>query len=128
VIVTAANDHDITYALKVVNSSLVPRPKTVYRVHHLCADKGYDSEPFRRQLLKRHFRPHIPKRVYLSQSPEPKENAQPYPPRRWVVERTLSWQNDFRSLRVRWAKKPGNWLALIYLACTFVLWNMCAHV
>jgi putative transposase len=127
VIVTAANDHDITCALKVVNSALVPRPKTIYRVHHLCADKGYDSEPFRRKLLKRHFRPHIPKREYASQPPEPKENAQRYPARRWVVERTLSWQNDFRSLRIRWAKKPGNWLALIYLACTFVLWNMCTH-
>ncbi len=127
-IVTAANDHDITCALKVVNSSIVPRPKTIYRVHHLCADKGYDSESFRRKLHNRHFQPHIPKREYASHPPAPNENSQRYPARRWVVERTLSWQNHFRSLRVRWVKKFGNWLALIHLACTFVLWNMCSHV
>jgi putative transposase len=128
VIVTAANDHDITCALRVVNSTIVPRPKTIYRVHHLCADKGYDSDPFRRQLQKRNFRPHIPKREYASPAPTPESTSPRYPARRWVVERTLSWQNDFRSLRVRWAKKPANWLGLIYLACAFVLWNMCTHV
>ena len=48
-----------------------------------------------------------------------------HPARRWVVERTLSWQNNFRSLRVRWAKKSSNWLALIYFACTLILWRMC---
>jgi transposase len=53
---------------------------------------------------------------------------QRYPARRWVVERTLSWQNNFRSLRVRWTKKPSNWLALIYLACTLVLWSMTSNV
>ena len=116
-----------TTALQLVNSSIVPRPKTIYRVHHLCADKGYDSDPFRQKLFKRHFRPHIPKREYASQPAAPEWNSPRHPTRRWVVERTLSWQNDFRSLRVRWAKKSGNWLALIYLACTFVLWNMCTH-
>lgn len=44
--------------------------------------------------------------------------------RRSVVERTLSWQNDFRSLRVRWAKRADNWLAFIQLASALVLWNM----
>ncbi len=128
VLITAANAHDITCAVTLVDQPIVPRPKTQYRVHHLCADKGYDSEPFRRELLRRKIKPHIRKREYSSQPLPPPLEPQRYPARRWVVERTLSWQNDFRSLRVRWAKKSSNWLALIYLACTFVLWRMCSNV
>jgi len=129
VLITAANAHDITCAVSLVDQPIVARPKTKYRVHHLCADKGYDSEPFRRTLLRRNIKPHIRKRKYVSQTPAPPPlESERLPARRWVVERTFSWQNDFRSLRVRWAKKPSNWLGLIYLACTFVLWNMCSNI
>jgi hypothetical protein len=31
------------------------------------------------------------------------------------VERCLSWWNACRSILVRWAKKPANYLALIHL-------------
>jgi putative transposase len=127
ILITAANAHDITCALTVVDRPIVARPKTKYRVHHLCADKGYDSEPFRRKLLRQKIVPHIRKRSYASRPIPPPLEAQLHPARRWVVERTLSWQNDFRSLRVRWAKKSSNWLALIYLACTFILWSMCTQ-
>jgi len=46
ILITAANTHDITWALTLVDRPIVARPKTKYRVHHLCADKGYDSELF----------------------------------------------------------------------------------
>ena len=36
--------------------------------------------------------------------------------RRWVVERTHSWLNRVRSILIRWAKKPANYLALLHLA------------
>ena len=58
--------------------------------------------------------------------PTPPLETEKYPARRWVVERTLSWQNDFRSLRVRWAKKSSNWLALLYFASALILWRMCS--
>jgi len=128
VIITPANAHDITCGLDLIDRTILPRPKTTYCVHHLCADKGYDSEPFRLKLRKRNYRPHIRKRHYRSKLLPPPLEPRRYPARRWVVERTLSWQNDFRSLRVRWTKKSSNWLALIYLACTFVLWSIISNV
>lgn len=127
VFITPANTHDVTCALALIDQPIVLRPKTIYRVQHLCADKGYDSEPLRNQLLRRKIVPHIRKRTYASRPTPPPLESQLHPARRWVVERTLSWQNNFRSLRVRWAKKSTNWLALIYLANTFVLWSMCSH-
>lgn len=44
-----------------------------------------------------------------------------HPAWRWVVERTLSWQNDFRSLRTRWAKKADSWLGFLCFASALVL-------
>ena len=125
--ITAANAHDITAVMNLLNQPIVPRPKTKYRLQHLCADKAYDSEPLRNKLQKQRFKPHIRKREYASDPPPPPLEPHCRPARRWVVERTLSWQNDFRSLRVRWAKKSSNWLALIYFASTLILWRMCSH-
>jgi putative transposase len=110
-----ANAHDVTAIMNLLNQPIIPRPKTRYRVHHLCADKAYDSELLRNKLHKRKFKPHIRKRDYASDPPPPPLESDKHPARRWVVERTLSWQNDFRSLLVRWAKKSSNWLALIFL-------------
>lgn len=125
--ITSANAHDVTAIMDLLNRPIVCRPKTKYKVHHLCADKAYDSEPLRAKLRRRKFKTHIRKREYDSNPPPPPLEAEKYPARRWVVERTISWQNDFRSLRVRWAKKASNWLALIYFACALILWRMCSH-
>lgn len=122
-VVSGANAHDKTYAVAVLEALLIPRPQRIYRVHHLCADKGYDYTDVRRAIDEKHYRAHIKARgVEIETVPEHKR----YPARRWVVERTLSWQNDFRSLRTRWAKKAANWLALIHFASALVLWRM-AH-
>ena len=45
-------------------------------------------------------------------------------PRRWVVERTLSWLGKRRSIRVRWCKKPENWLAFVHFACAHILFSL----
>ena len=41
-------------------------------------------------------------------------------PRRWVVERTNSWHNNFRSLRVRWERKSAHYLALVHFASALI--------
>jgi transposase len=125
--VTAANAHDITAIMNLLNRPIVSRPKPKYRLDHLCADKAYDSELLRTKLRQRNFTPHIRKRDYDSDLPPPPWKGHKHPARRWVVERTISWQNDFRSLRIRWAKKSSNWLALIYFAYTLILLRMCSH-
>jgi putative transposase len=121
IVVSPANAHDKTCAAQLLDALLIPRPPTIYRVHHLCADKGYDYADVRAAAHERHYRVHIAKRgVQLTDVPA----TQRHPARRWVVERTLSWQNDFRSLRTRWAKYADNWLAFIQLASALVLWQM----
>lgn len=123
VVVSGANAPDLTCTLAVLDALIVERPNRIYQVHHLCADKGYDSDPLRQAVTERHYRVHFGRRwAQVIEVPA----ARRHPARRWVVERTLSWQNDFRSLRTRWAKKADNWLALIHFACALVLWRMSA--
>lgn len=123
VVVSGANAHDLTCALAVLDALMVQRPQRLYRVHHLCADKAYDADDLRQAIHERQYQVHIGRRgVELTAVPAHRR----HPARRWVVERTLSWQNDFRALRTRWAKKANNWLALIHFACALVLWRMSA--
>jgi transposase len=43
--------------------------------------------------------------------------------RRWVVERTHSWINRFRKLRVSFEKKEASYVALLSLACAMICWR-----
>ncbi len=121
IVVSGAEVHDKCCALEILDGMVVTRPRRQYRVHHLCADKGYDYIDIRQGVRDRHYQVHIKQRgAEVTEIPPQKW----YPARRWVVERTLAWQNDFRSLRTRWAKKANNWLALIQFASALVLWRM----
>lgn len=125
IIVSRANAHDKTCALELLDCLIVVRPQRMYRVHHLCADKGYDFEDIRQGITERHYQVHIKRRgLQVEELPANKR----HPARRWVIERTLSWQNDFRSLRTRWSKKAKNWLALIQFASALVLWRMANQI
>ncbi len=121
IVISPANAHDKTCVLEVLDAVSVPRPQRKYRVHHLCADKGYDYVDIRQAIYERRYHVHIKARgLQVEELPIQKR----HPARRWVVERTLSWQNDFRSLRTRWSKKADNWLAFVQLASALVLWRM----
>jgi len=44
-------------------------------------------------------------------------------PRRWVVERTNSWHNNFRALRIRWERRAENYQALVEMACALIAYR-----
>jgi IS5 family transposase len=97
-----------------------PAPQP-YHPQHLCLDKGCDSQEIREGVCQRNYRPHIRRRG------EPKlESDAPrhHPAHRWVVERTNSWHNRFRKLAVRFEKKAHNYLALVHLACCFIIYRL----
>jgi transposase len=43
--------------------------------------------------------------------------------KRWVVERTNSWHNRFRKLFTRYEKKVGNYLGLVQLSCSIIIYR-----
>ena len=89
------------------------RPKT--RPKELVADKGYDSDPFRRALRKRGIKPCIPLRKNRKVRPGRKVDLSGYK-ERWHVERTFGWLESFRRLATRFERLLKVYYGLLYLA------------
>lgn len=117
--VTAAHYHDVTVGLQTLDAIIVKRPRPMSATpQHLCADKGYDSATFRVAVRTRGYISHIRHRG------EAARKHQHHPARRWVVERTASWHNRFRKLLVRFEKRVENYLGLVHLACTLIIYRL----
>ena len=85
------------------------------RPSKLHADKAYDDESLRRGLSKRGIVPRIARRGV--------DSSERLGRFRWVVERTLSWQQGFRRLRVRDEKRDDIHEALVHLANAMICWD-----
>lgn len=123
--ITAANLHDKCAFSELMSSFLVKRPKQTRQ--HLCGDKGYDAQDLRQWLEQAGYKAHIKHRRRPNDPPPEPCNIPSeakHPARRWVVERTFSWLNKRRSLRVRWCKKVENWMAFVHFACAHILFNL----
>ena len=120
-VITSANTHDVTVAIDTVDSIVIKRPssKTKYKnkKQNLCLDKAYHSKEVEQESIKRGYIPHIRHRR------EKKKHINRHPARRWVVERTNSWHNRFRKLFTRYEKKDENYLGLVQLANSLIVYR-----
>jgi len=114
-IVDGASRHDVRLLCATLDGLVISRPEpTEEQPQHLCLDAAYDSTPVYKELLARHYQPHVPSR---GEEKGEKVNIPDYRARRWAVERTHSWLNRSRRLLMRWEKKGENYLAFLHLAC-----------
>jgi transposase len=72
----------------------------------LHADKAYDAADKRHALRQRGI--------------ESSERLGRY---RWVVERTHSWMNRLRRLKIRYERRADIHLAFLHLGCALICWN-----
>jgi transposase len=117
-VLTGANAHDITQLIPLVDE-IQPikgkpgRPRQ--RPERVQGDRGYDSEPHRKQLRKRNIEPVLAKRNT--------EHGSGLGVFRWVVERTLAWLHQFRRLRTRYDRRDDIHEAFISLGCAMICFN-----
>lgn len=124
---TAANTADKTMVRELVIAIAARRPS---QEQHLCADRGYDSSDVHHFVLEAGYQAHIKHRRRRGEAPAPAGDIPgeaSHPARRWVVERTFNWLIKRRSLRTRWCKKAGNWLALVQFACAHILCDLAIY-
>lgn len=117
-ILTAANDHDVTQLLPLVEAIPPVRGKVGHprrRPDSVLGDRGYDSEPHRVRLRARGIRPVIAKRCT--------EHGSGLGIYRWVVERTHAWLHQFRRLRVRYERLDYIHEAFLKIGCAMICWN-----
>jgi putative transposase len=119
--VAGANRNDFKLLAETLQSLPVPRPEPLAEApQHLCLDKGYDFEEVRAVAAACGFVAHIRSR---GEETEAKARRPGQQARRWVVERTHSWMNRFRSLLIRWAKKAENYLGLLHFVCGLIVYR-----
>lgn len=115
---TGANVSDITMLLEMIDAiPALPGPDGTlrHRPDKLHGDRGYDSNKHRQALEERGIihrlgRRRIDRGVRLGKH-------------RWVVERTLSWLNRARRLRVRYERRDDIHQAFLSLGCALICWN-----
>jgi len=145
-VISLASTHDINLVTDVVDNAVIKRPKSSNsksksrrcikrrKLQHLCLDKGYNFAQEEQELIKRDYVLHIPiknreKRKGKAEGEEDEEEVKvtpfrkKYSPKRWVVERTNSWQNRFRKLFTRYEKKAENYLGLVQFSCCMIIYR-----
>ena len=128
VTLTAANTHDKWGLGPTLDAVPLQASRGPRRPKNLCLDKAYDWDDTEREVRRRGIRPHMCRRAVRKDAISPKllkQREQPRGrrrgrPRRWVVERTNSWHNNFRALRVRWELRPERYLSLVHFACALI--------
>ena len=126
VVVAGANVHDTKMLAVTIEAIVVQRPTaTEDSPQNLCLDKGYDNPTGWEAATGHDYTPHIRR---IGEEKLDTQGRKKCPPRRWVVERTLSWLSKCRAILVRYEKKASNYLNLIKLACALFwyrrLWRL----
>jgi putative transposase len=118
--IDGANRNDHKLMRETLEAIPIERPEpTRRRPQHLCLDKGFDYDEPRALAEEFGFTLHLRTR---GEEVRAKRHARAKA-RRWVVERTHSWLHRFRSILIRWAKKPANYLALLHFALAIITWR-----
>lgn len=110
--VTAANRHDVTQLLELVDGIAPVGAHGKFRPGVVLADRAYDSRRHRAELRARGITPKIAKRGTEHGSGLGKD--------RWVIERTFSWLHNHRRLARRYDRRADIHEAFLTIGCALV--------
>ena len=119
--ISGANTHDMKLTEPTLQNMMIDRPEpTKKHSQNMCLDKGFDFPEIDKLVSEWGYSGHIARKgVDRSKT----ERIPGYRARRWVVERTTSWMNQFRRLRIRWEKKEENYLGMLHFACAWITYQ-----
>lgn len=87
----------------------------------LVADRGYDSNPARETLVDRGIKPVIPARSNNTIATHQDGRSLRRYQRRWIIERTNAWLQNYRRLVVRYERSAEVYTALVHMACALIV-------
>lgn len=120
--VEKANPAEVKLLSETLDSARIPKRtgSTRRRPQRLIADRGYDSNEARALLVKREIEPIIPKRRNNGVATHQDGRKLRRYKRRWIIERTNSWLQNFRRLVARYERGVKNFEELIHMACALI--------
>ena len=117
-VVTGANQHDVTQLDAVLQAVMVKRKTpSMRRSKRLCADAGYLGQRALEIIESHAYIPHV---VGRRKEADAKRRNPAKKARRWVVEVCHSWFNRFRKLLVRYEKLHRSFIALNHIAAAII--------
>ena len=120
-VATAANVNDGPRLAPLLHNTPIVRPQpTSHAPQHLCLDAAFANAPARQVVLKEHYSGHIAPKGGRSDDPPPQSGGQA---RRWKVERTHAWHDQFRRLVVNWEKTLSSHYAFLCLANALIAYR-----
>ena len=120
-VVSGANRHVVKLLGPTLDAGVMDRPiPDENHPQNLCLDAGYTGAAALQEVLLRDYVPHIRSRGEEAAAKRKRRGGKP---RRWVVERTLSWFNRFRKLLVSFEKTEESYIALLSLAAALICWR-----
>jgi transposase len=114
--VEAASPAEVTLVEPTVESV----PEEAGQPERLIADLGYDSNRLRAWLAERGSDPIIPARSNNTVATHQDGRKLRRYKRRWLIERSIAWLQNFRRLVVRYEYLAMNFIALVHLACVVI--------
>ncbi len=122
--VEKASPSEVKLLEKTLDSVKVKRRRGERRRPHkperLIADRADDSNPARALLVKREIEPIIPRRKNNRVATHQDGRKHRRYKRRWIIERTNSWLQNFRRLVARYERNVKNFEAMVHLACALI--------
>jgi hypothetical protein len=133
-VISSASTHDIKLVtIDVIDNAVIKRtfvsgkPKRMRqrKYHHLLCLKAYQSKSIEQEIIKRGYVPHIPYKRKKGQVRKDTNQKRYFPSKnkRWFVERTNSWHNGFRKLFTMYEKKTDNYLGLVQLSYSIIIYR-----
>jgi len=114
--VDAASPAEVTLLPATVESV----PEEAGQPERLIADRGYDSNLVRAWLVEHGIEPIIPARSNNTIATHQDGRKLRRYRRRWLIERSIAWLQNFRRLVVRYEYLAINFIALVHLACVVI--------
>jgi transposase len=118
----SASPHEVTLIEPLLRRIRVPRAgrgRPKQNPPRLIYDRAADSDPLRARLKQRGIELICPNRwnkKYQSQDGRPLRRYK----RRWKIERTIAWLQNFRRLLVRYERKITMFQAFTHVACLII--------
>jgi transposase len=114
----AASPSEVKLVEATLQTVTIGRRQELYR---LIVDRGYDSDPLRRQLAARGIELIAPHRRNRSKPPTQDGRALRRDKRRWIVERTFAWLGNYRRLVVRYDRSLTVYQGFFHIACFMIV-------
>jgi transposase len=121
--VESASPHECQLVEATLDEVRVPRKdrrRSPRQVTRLIYDRAADSDPLRKRLAERGVELICPHRVNRSKPKLQDGRKLRRYQRRWKIERTFAWLQNYRRLVIRYERKPELFQAFVHVACILI--------